>query len=742
VTFLAPAAGLIGAAIALPVLVVFYLLKLRRRPVRVSSTLLWQRATHDLQVNAPLRWLRASLLLLIQLLALGAFLAALARPAISTGGVDAARVVIVIDRSASMSAADGAPSAGSTPPAAPDTTPPTRLDQARRLAEPLANQLARAGGRSPVEIMVVALAAEAVTVCPFTSSPGAAAEAIRTIQPTDQPARLATLARLIRALGHSPEAIDESAPPSPTIVYVLSDGAIPDDDGAEHGPPAAPGVEIRLVRVGPPPPPPPPPPSPPAPIPATAAQADVESSPSSHPPLGRDNLGLVAINARRDYADPALVRIFARVLNALDQPVDAPIELRIDGRPEQVRLVRVPPLSRATSGAVEPGEVSLTFEVVRSYGGLATVAILRPDLLASDNTASILLLPPRRPAVLAVGPGDSAARPGAPPGGLDPFLLSALQELDLARLAVVDRQQYEALAADLGPAARAPGAAAALASFDLVIFDRVAPAAAPPIPTLSFGSAPPIAGVTVVRPEVPAGSPPPVARFLAWQRTHPVMRDVGLDPVIISPPMSIAVDPARVAGVTVLAQGPDGPLIALVEDGRVRRLVVAFEIARTNWGPDVSFPVFMANAVEFLALGGQASAGRAYTTTDPITVAPDPAARELAVSGPISLTITPPPGADPAAAAPVTLGPLERAGVYTVRGAAPPDQVLAVNLADAAESRLGTADWSPRGVAAGAAAQADSPGSGAPREIWHWFVIAGLALATLEWLLYAWRMRA
>ena len=27
------------------------------------------------------------------------------------------------------------------------------------------------------------------------------------------------------------------------------------------------------------------------------------------------------------------------------------------------------------------------------------------------------------------------------------------------------------------------------------------------------------------------------------------------------------------------------------------------------------------------------------------------------------------------------------------------------------------------------------------REIWHWFVLAAAALLTIEWFLYAWRMR-
>ncbi|MFY7874007.1 MAG: dihydroxy-acid dehydratase, partial [Pirellula sp.] len=55
---------------ALPLLLALYLLKLRRRPLRVVSTLFWPRASEDAQVNVPLRWLRPSWLLLLHLLAL------------------------------------------------------------------------------------------------------------------------------------------------------------------------------------------------------------------------------------------------------------------------------------------------------------------------------------------------------------------------------------------------------------------------------------------------------------------------------------------------------------------------------------------------------------------------------------------------------------------------------------------------------------------------------------------------
>src|SRR5512146_221336 len=108
--WLSPFVGLYAAAVAVPLLLVLYFLKLKRREMIVSSTLLWKRAVQDLQVNAPFQRLRRNLLLLLQLLALIAMLLALASPIASLSRGPGQRYVLLIDRSASMNATDVAPS--------------------------------------------------------------------------------------------------------------------------------------------------------------------------------------------------------------------------------------------------------------------------------------------------------------------------------------------------------------------------------------------------------------------------------------------------------------------------------------------------------------------------------------------------------------------------------------------------------------------------------------------------------
>jgi len=113
-SFLTPLFLLLGL-LAAPI-IIMYMLRLRRREVLVSSTLLWQKLLRDREANAPWQRLRRNLLLILQLLILAALVLALARPFIPVPSVAGGSVVVLLDGSASMLAAD---------------VEPTRFDAAR-----------------------------------------------------------------------------------------------------------------------------------------------------------------------------------------------------------------------------------------------------------------------------------------------------------------------------------------------------------------------------------------------------------------------------------------------------------------------------------------------------------------------------------------------------------------------------------------------------------------------------------
>src|SRR4051812_31667894 len=103
-SFLNPWSALAAAGLAIPALLVLYFLKLRRREIPISSTLLWRKAIQDLQVNSPFQKLRRNLLLLLQILLLLLLALALSRPVANYTKAAGSMNVILIDRSASMSA--------------------------------------------------------------------------------------------------------------------------------------------------------------------------------------------------------------------------------------------------------------------------------------------------------------------------------------------------------------------------------------------------------------------------------------------------------------------------------------------------------------------------------------------------------------------------------------------------------------------------------------------------------------
>src|SRR5262245_15671633 len=82
IEFSSPLGGMAWFALAgVPVgIIALYFLKLRRRPVRIPSTLLWRRSLEDLHVNSLFQRLRRNLLLFLQLLAIALAMLALAGP--------------------------------------------------------------------------------------------------------------------------------------------------------------------------------------------------------------------------------------------------------------------------------------------------------------------------------------------------------------------------------------------------------------------------------------------------------------------------------------------------------------------------------------------------------------------------------------------------------------------------------------------------------------------------------------
>ncbi len=684
-TFLTPMVGIVAASLVVPAVLLFYFLKLRRRPVRVSTIRFWQASADDLQVNAPFRMIRPSWLLLLHLLIAALLCAAAARPALQKGSLASGRVVLIIDHSASMGAVDA-------PPEKPGLPPVSRLDAAKREARRIIDGLDAAGGglsgavSGGAQAMVVSMAARPVVVANFTRDAGALRKAVDAIQQTDQGADLSEALRMALAFARPGSEESSGGPSEKPAVVLVSDGAVSLTPGSTLTGLGTLGV--RLVRVGP--------------------------APGEEP----GNVGVVALSARRDFQDPALIRVFARVQSTVPEALSVGLTCSFDGASAGSAVLE---LAASTPGA--PAEASRTFEVRSVLGGMVMVALARKDALECDNQASLVVTPARPPRVLLVRPADGA------PTGAEENLLTALETLQPAGFRVVSASTYER-ESGRGVLPQVDGDQP-----DLVVFDRVRPAALPAgVPSISFGAGLPIEGLRVSEGEPSPGG------FSQWDRSHPVMRFVSLADVALDSVGEVVTGqlPAGTL-VTTLAWARRGPAVVLLESGGVRRLIAAVDLALSTWSKDVSFPTFMANAVDHLTLRGEENAARWWRTSDVVTLtappglASDAGSVAFGVSGPHAWRSDATLGGDGA----VMVGVLPRAGLYRV---AMGNETIPVpvNLLDPLESEARTRD---RVDLAGQSAEAATGESLGAVEVWRWFVLAALALLCAEWLLFAWRSR-
>jgi Ca-activated chloride channel homolog len=212
-TLLAPLA-LLGL-VSVPVIVGFYMLRLRRDERPITSTFLWQQLVRDVEANAPWQRLRRSLLLLVQLLLALLLVAVVARPVWERPAGLARDLVVVIDASASMSATD---------------VFPDRLGAAKQAAIDALRDLPSDG-----RVSVIAAGASARVVANEASDPDRAARAIAAIEPTTAAGDLTDALRLAGALAaraHGAEIL-----------------VVTDDAGAG---PAAVALEapVRVITVG------------------------------------------------------------------------------------------------------------------------------------------------------------------------------------------------------------------------------------------------------------------------------------------------------------------------------------------------------------------------------------------------------------------------------------------------------------------------------------------------------------
>jgi hypothetical protein len=176
---LANPTALLWIGLAIPI-VIFYILKIRLRRVPVSTILFWRQIFEEKQPRSIWQHLRHLLSLLIQILFLCLLIFALAEPFFHWEVLEARRIVVVIDSSASMNATDVAPS---------------RFARAKKEGQRILDGL-----RFRDETALVAAGTQPQVLCGLTGHRGTIQAALDAVGPTDGPTRVADAVALGRRL--------------------------------------------------------------------------------------------------------------------------------------------------------------------------------------------------------------------------------------------------------------------------------------------------------------------------------------------------------------------------------------------------------------------------------------------------------------------------------------------------------------------------------------------------------------
>lgn len=378
-TWLTPAVGAWAAAIAVPALLILYFLRLKRRDLDVSSTLLWKKAIQDLQANAPFQRLRQNLLLFLQLLVLAAALIGVAQPQWK-GAVGAAeKSVLLIDRSASMSTMDESI----------DGKPASRLDKAKAAAMKFIDEMPSGGlfeSSGSAEALIIAFDSSADVVQTFTSNKAQLRAAVERIAPSDTGTSVDEAIRLA-APYVGPKVIENVGMTTDVPLYIHSDGAIPDASKIQLHP----NMRIEFKAVG---------------------------KPETW------NVGITALRAQRPYDSPNELAVFVGLQSTDPAEHAADIELTVAGTVAAVKAVKLAPAKR---GEVSTGGV--VFRLERPEGAVISARIVQDDSLTTDNQARIVVPPAKRLSVALVTQGNM-------------FLESALGGLALNKADILTPAQF------------------------------------------------------------------------------------------------------------------------------------------------------------------------------------------------------------------------------------------------------------------------------------------------------------
>ena len=218
--------GFLYLALLLIVPLVLYLLPMPRRRIATAAVYLWERFLKSEPFGGASDRLRRMIGFTLLVTILACLILAAVDLAVGGSGIDASKVIVLVDASASMNAARDRASS---------------LDRGKTAATNLIDSLS--GG---TEVAVVEAAGRMTVLRPLAAVDADAARTVRAIEPFDGPTDLpAAMAEAYRVFGADPK----------TKLYVFTDAPLPPEDpwadraNAWVAPPAGENIAVTTISV-------------------------------------------------------------------------------------------------------------------------------------------------------------------------------------------------------------------------------------------------------------------------------------------------------------------------------------------------------------------------------------------------------------------------------------------------------------------------------------------------------------
>ncbi len=395
---------------------------------------------------------------------------------------------------------------------------------------------------------------------------------------------------------------------------------------------------------------------------------------------GQDNVGIIGFEIRRHPKRESHHEIMVHVRNFTAKTVRVPLHLM---QGEKTLL-------REEIEIAADGRRVLIYPFDQTLAGNLVARLEINDDFATDNRAFLAVHDAPSLRLLYVGPGN-------------PFLKNLFRYLP--QVQVTSQESWEQGATNPGT------------PYDVVIFDRV------PVPPLTAGN---VVLINTLAPNLPIKLQGKVRRprTIAPMKPHPITEGLNLGELQVQETLRLS----EAGEGVVLARSQETPLLFALEKGKLRLLLIGFDLMESDLPLRVAFPVLFHNALQWFKPQRSEFPAHSAQAGNPVTLhLPD---------GDGAVVLTTPTGKKetlPAVANPFMFADTFEAGFYNYKTQSREGR-FAVNLFDETESQikphvnLGRSLTSQVGQEGGA-------GVAGAFSLWPYLLVAGLMLMAFEAIL-------